>query len=543
MVERDEELLELTADFLQETAEGLAQVEELLSGPADAAKVDSIFRVFHTIKGVAGLLELPQLVALAHTTETLLNQYREGKKAVAPDWLFDAVAHHRSMLKGLEAAVAAGVALAHHGPVDGFIAQLKEEIERDEALPAKPVEREAAPTAGARALKETLKVDAERIDTLVEMMGELIVTEAMVANSPEVLAIGAPRVRKSLDQLGKMCRYLHELAMRLRMVPVRGLFQKAVRIVHELSKQTGKEVGLEREGEDVELDRGVVDRLEEPLVHMLRNALDHGIEPKAEREAAGKAGRATLRLRALHESGQVVIEITDDGRGLQRDAIVKRARERGLISPDAELSDAEVCNLIFLPGFSTAQKVSELSGRGVGMDVVLRQVQAMHGRVTLSSAEGRGTTIRLTLPLTLAVINGMLVSCAGERYIIPSLAVVEALRPEPQMWATAGQRAEVLNLRGELLEVVRLAPLLGAQRREDGTALTVVVEGGGKKVALVVDDVLSEQQIVIKPLSEGAQAADLFSGVAILPDGRAGLILDIDRVVGRSAAPLAEARA
>ncbi len=533
-VERDDELLQLTADFLQESAEGLAQVEELLGAPQQAATVDSIFRVFHTMKGVAGLLELPQLVGLAHTTETLLNQYREGKKELDPDWMFEAVTHHRAMLAALEAAVKAGVAIAHLGPVDVFIARVKAEIATERGPEAQAAPSGEAETAPARTLRPTLKVDLERIDTLVEMVGELLVTEAMVTNAPEVVALEQPRVRRSFHQLGKVCRHLHELAMRLRMVPVRGLFQKAVRIVHELSKQTGKEVALSREGEEVELDRGMVDRLEEPLVHMLRNALDHGIEPAAERQQAGKAARASLRLRAFHESGHVVIEIADDGRGLQRDAILARARERGLIAANAELPDAEVWNLIFLPGFSTARQVSELSGRGVGMDVVLRHVQALHGRVTLSSTPGQGTVIRITLPLTLAVINGMLVSCSGERYVIPSLSVVEALRPEPSMWATVGQRAELLNLRGELVEVVRLGSLLGAGRDEGAAPLAVVVEGAGRKVALLVNDVLAEQQIVIKPLSEAAEAANLFSGVAILSDGKAGLILDVDRVVGRS---------
>lgn len=545
-LERDAETIELHADFLQESADGLTQVEELLAQPANADAIAAMFRVFHTIKGVAGLLELAQLVRLAHTVETLLNQYREGSKTLDVDLMFEAVAMHRKMLAEVKRAVEASVAIEAVPAVEPYVERVLLEIRRSQPTPVAKEVTEAPVTEAVATLKETLKVDLERIDTLVEMVGELLVTQAMVANAPEMLGLMSPGLRRNVEQLTKVCRHLHELAMRLRMVPVRGLFQKAVRIVHELSRKTGKDVVLERDGDEVELDRGVVDRLEEPLVHMLRNAIDHGVEEKGARVAAGKPSRATVRLKAFHESGRVVIEISDDGRGLNREAILRRATERGLIAPNAELTEQELWGLIFLPGFSTAEKVSELSGRGVGMDVVMKQVQAMHGRVAVTSQAGQGTTVRLSLPLTLAVINGMLVSCGDERYIIPSLAIVESLRPEPSMWATAGQKAELLNLRGELVSVVRLGRLLGSEAETAAAPdsnLAVVVEGQGRKVALMVRDVLAEQQIVIKPLATMAQAADLFSGVAILPDGRAGLILDVDRVVGSASVTRGEPRA
>jgi two-component system chemotaxis sensor kinase CheA len=322
--------------------------------------------------------------------------------------------------------------------------------------------------------------------------------------------------------------------MRMRMVPVRGAFQKMGRLVRDLSRRTGKDVVLETSGEETEMDRSMVERIEDPLVHLVRNALDHGIEPEAERLAAGKPARSTLRLSAYHEGGSIVVELADDGRGLQRERILRKARERGLVGDGQELSDAEVHALVFLPGFSTAARVTEISGRGVGMDVVKRNVEGMRGRVTVSSQPGEGTTFRLVLPLTLAIIDGMLVSCGGETYILPSLSIVESLRPTERMIRRAAGRGEVIDVRGEILPLLRLHRLLGA--RETAAAAddlrVVVVEGQGRKVGLVVDDVITQQQVVIKPLGSGIGDTDFLSGAAILSDGRVGLILNVDRLAG-----------
>ncbi|HSM94264.1 MAG TPA: chemotaxis protein CheA, partial [Anaeromyxobacteraceae bacterium] len=402
------------------------------------------------------------------------------------------------------------------------------------AKPAKPAQKDVFAQ-----IRETVKVDLERVDSMVEMIGELIIVESMIIYSPEIASLGSLKLRNYLNQLNKISRDLQNVAMRMRMVPVRSAFQKMARLARDLSRKTGKDVVLEMSGEETEMDRSMVERIEEPLVHLVRNAIDHGVEGAAERKAAGKPGRATLRLSAYHEGGSIVVELSDDGRGLQRDAILARAREKGLVEPGVELTDAEIFNLLFLPGFSTAQEVTEISGRGVGMDVVKRNVEGMRGRVGVSSTPGDGTRVRMVLPLTLAIIDGMLIACGGERYIIPSLAIVESLRPARETLAVMAGKGEIINVRGEILPLLRLHRLLEMQgpERDPTESHVVVVEGLGRKVGLVVDDVVSQQQVVIKPLGAGIGDAEYLSGAAILSDGRVGLILNVDRLAGLAARP------
>ncbi len=365
------------------------------------------------------------------------------------------------------------------------------------------------------------------------MIGELIIVESMVVNAPEIAKLPSLRIRNYLAQLTKISRDLQGVAMRMRMIPVRGVFQRMTRLARDLSRKTGKEVEVVQSGEATEMDRSMVERIEDPLVHMIRNAIDHAIEPPEERIAAGKPRQGTIRLSAQHEGGSVAIEISDDGRGLRRDAILSKARERGLVGEGAEqMSDDEVFALIFLPGFSTARQVSEISGRGVGMDVVKRSIEGMRGRIVVRSTPSVGTTFKLVLPLTLAIIDGMLVSCANETYVIPSLAIVESLQVAPGMVRTVGHRGELLDVRGEILPLLRLRRVCGSPGPEpspEGSSV-VVVESAGRKTALLVDEVVTEQQIVVKPITAALGDIELLSGAAILSDGRVGLILDVDRL-------------
>jgi two-component system chemotaxis sensor kinase CheA len=360
----------------------------------------------------------------------------------------------------------------------------------------------------------------------------------------EIQGLGSPRIANYLGQLTKISRDLQGVAMRMRMIPVRGVFHRMARLTRDLARKTGKSVELVQVGEATEMDRSMVERIEEPLVHMIRNAIDHAVEQAADRVAQNKPETATIRLSAQHEAGAVTIEISDDGRGLRREAILAKARERGLVKDTGErLTDEEVFALIFLPGFSTAAQVSELSGRGVGMDVVKRSIEAMRGRVMIRSKPGVGTTFKLVLPLTLAIIDGMLVSCGPETYIIPSLAIVESLQMAPGMLRTVASRGELLNVRGEVLPLLRLRHLVGLSGGAPSAeqCRVVVVESLGKKVGLVVDEVMTQQQIVIKPLSSHLGDTDFFAGAAILADGRVGLILNVDQL-GTASAPSPRAR-
>jgi two-component system chemotaxis sensor kinase CheA len=389
-----------------------------------------------------------------------------------------------------------------------------------------------APRAATK-MRETVKVDLERVDGMVEMIGELIIVESMLKHSRE-LGTTSLQLRNTLGQLGKISRDLQNAAMRMRTVPVHNAFQKMARLTREVGRKAGKEVVLVTSGEGTEMDRAMVERLEDPLVHMVRNAVDHGIEAPADRVAAGKPATGVLTLSASHKGGSIIIELSDDGAGLNRDRILKKATEKGLVSNPSALTEQEIFQLIFAPGFSTAAKVTEVSGRGVGMDVVKRNVEGMRGRVIIESTPGKGSTFRLVLPLTLAIIDGMLISVGQERYLVPSLSIVEALQPTPAMLSSMGERDELLTVRGQVMPMLRLSSLLGVEgsRSDPTTALVVVVESVGKRVGLLVDQVIAQQQVVIKALGQGVGKAEFYSGAAILSDGCVGLILNIDKLCG-----------
>jgi two-component system chemotaxis sensor kinase CheA len=319
----------------------------------------------------------------------------------------------------------------------------------------------------------------------------------------------------------------------MRMVPVEAVFRKMSRLVRDLAKSSGKAVDLVVRGKETELDRSMVDSLGDPLIHMIRNSVDHGIEASAEdRVSGGKPATATILLHAFHKGGSIHIQVSDDGRGLDRDAIAERALERGLVTSTDGMPDAEIWDLIFQPGFSTAKKVTEISGRGVGMDVVRRNVEELRGKVRVESSPGRGTTFTLVLPLTTAIIDGMLVRVGQETYVVPTLAIVETLRLEPGRITQVTGRGQVVSFRGSLLALFSLATVFGVPSSDRGSdSIVMVVEDAGRQVALLVDELLDQQQIVIKSLGSGIAEVPGVSGVSILADGRPGLILDIAGLV------------
>jgi two-component system, chemotaxis family, sensor kinase CheA len=377
-----------------------------------------------------------------------------------------------------------------------------------------------------------VKVDLERVDTLVELVGELAVIESMVIHAPEIISISTPRIRNNLSQLSKISRDLQSVGLRMRMVPVSGVFQKMARLVRDLSSKSGKKIRLVSTGENTEMDRSMVEQIHDPLVHMIRNSVDHGIENPDVREKAGKQAQGVVRLSAYHEGSNVVIEIDDDGKGLDRDAIIAKAKTQGLIKEGENLSENEIFNLIFKPGFSTAKQVTEISGRGVGMDVVKRNIETMRGRVNITSMPGKGTNFKIVLPLTLAIIDGMLVECGPERYIIPTLSIVESIKPDANMLSSFADQWELINVRGEIFPLMRLDRLFEIEgaKADPTQCLVVVVESLGRKVGLLMDDVMMRQQVVIKTLDGKLKNSRFLSGAAILSDGKVGLILNVDEI-------------
>ena len=381
----------------------------------------------------------------------------------------------------------------------------------------------------------SVRVDTLKLDGLIDLVGELVVAQSLVVQSPELTTVGSAELTRCLGQLRGITSDLQRTAMSLRMVPIGGTFRRMARLVRDLAVELGKEIDLRLEGEETELDRTLVEELADPLVHMIRNSADHGIELPAARVAAGKPPTGTITLRAFHQGGFIVIKIEDDGRGLSAERIRAKAVERGLVQPDEPLERADILDLIFRPGFSTAEQITGLSGRGVGMDVVRRGIEGIRGKVDVSSVEGRGTTFTLSVPLTLAIIDGLIVGVGDQRYIVPTLSVRESFRLTPGAVTTIQGRGEVVEVRGRLTPMLRLGRFLGdpgpVAPAAGSEGIVVVVESGQDCRCLLVDDLLGKQEVVIKSLGDMFRGRTAFAGAAILGDGRVGLILDVNALV------------
>ncbi|MAR92428.1 MAG: chemotaxis protein CheA [Pseudomonadales bacterium] len=421
------------------------------------------------------------------------------------------------------------------------------EVMADPALPTE----QAAPATAARAQqasptpatrKETgksaestsIRVSIEKIDSLVNLVGELVITQSMLGQMGADLNLNnIQKLQEGLAQLEHNTRELQESVMRIRMLPISFTFSRFPRMVRDLSRQLGKKIELKMLGEQTELDKTVMEKIGDPLVHLVRNGIDHGLESPEQRLAAGKPETGTITLNAFHQGGNIVIEIIDDGKGLNRERILQKAIANGVISEHETLSDEQIQELIFQPGFSTAEQVTDVSGRGVGMDVVRRNIQELNGSIEVRSVEGQGSTFTIRLPLTLAILDGQLVEVGGQTYIIPLVSIVESLQPDMRLINHVAGGCDVFRLRDEYIPIIKLWEVFGLQPRSDNLAesLLVVVETGNTKVALVVDDLLGQQQVVIKSMATNYHKVDGISGATILGDGTVSLILEITDLI------------
>jgi two-component system, chemotaxis family, sensor kinase CheA len=554
---------ELLQEFANESREHLQNIETgvltLEVNPADADTLNSIFRAFHTFKGGSGFLNLTPINKLAHELESLLDLARQTKIQITPevievilsggDCLRQFIDTIQAQLSGDApegpiviptedlrhriAAVIAGEASILPNQFEGQTAFIKRAV-----ASAEPIS-EARKTAPA----STIKVDTTKLDNLVDMVGEMVIAQSMIAQDADLKALGNPKLTRNLAQLARVTKELQRSAMSLRMVPVRGTFQKMTRLVRDLSARAGKQVELIISGEETELDRNIVEELGDPLIHMMRNSVDHGIESPQARQAAGKSPEGKIWLLASHQSGNFVVQIKDDGAGLNRERILTKAIAQGLVQSGAELTDKEVWALIFAPGFSTAEVVTDISGRGVGMDVVRRNIEKLRGKIEIESVPGQGTTFSILLPLTLAIIDGLIVRVGEDRYIIPTLSVRESFRPTREMISTVHERGELVSVRGRLLPLLRLKQTFsGAPDRSDPTnSVVIVVEADHAERCILVDELLGKQEVVIKSLGETFTCNRWMAGAAILGDGRVGLILDVNTLVQPRTATLQKA--
>ncbi|HEY6452123.1 MAG TPA: chemotaxis protein CheA, partial [Steroidobacteraceae bacterium] len=428
------------------------------------------------------------------------------------------------------AAAAAGAAAANAAPP---VASVPGPATASAA--AKPAPPAEGPRSGSGE-GGSIRVSIEKIDELLNSVGELVITQSVCTQLAAVLeGRQGDELRNALVQFERHMRSLQENVMRVRMLPIGSIFNRFPRMIRDLGQRLGKKLELKMSGEQTELDKTVLEKIGDPLVHLVRNAVDHGIEMPDRRHAAGKNEQGTISLHAYHKGGNVIVEVSDDGAGLQRDRILAKARERGLVGADEELSDEKVLNLIFAPGFSTAEAVSDVSGRGVGMDVVRRNINEIGGHVQLYSTPGQGSTVRIRLPLTLAILDGQLARVGKEIYIVPIVSIVETIQIKRDQISSLAQKAELLRLRDEYLPIVRLYELFGVQADHTDllNGLLMIVEADGKRVGLFVDELLSQQQVVIKSLETNFRQVTSLAGATMLGDGRVALILDIPGVIAR----------
>lgn len=398
--------------------------------------------------------------------------------------------------------------------------------------PACGKESDTKPEAPATA---TIRVDLDRVDRLIDLVGELVINQAMLAQRVSEAGLArATGVAAGLDELEQLTREIQDSVMAIRAQPVKSVFQRMPRLVREVAAMTGKSARLVTEGESTEVDKTVIERLSDPLVHMIRNAIDHGLETPDARIVAGKPPEGQVHLSAMHRSGRIVIEVTDDGAGIDRARVKALAAQKGLIPPDAALSDDEIDNLIFLPGFSTASAVSDISGRGVGMDVVRRSIQVLGGRISIASRPGLGSTFTMSLPLTLAVLDGMVVTVAGQTLVVPLTAIVETLQPKAADVHDFGGETRVIAIRDQFVPLIDVGRELAcrAEHAEPLACVALLVEAdGGTRSALLVDAILGQRQVVIKSLEANYRHVPGIAAATILGDGRVALILDVDAVV------------
>ena len=589
----DDPDLDLIGEFITESTDLIEKAEDALlaleNDPDDMESVGMIFRAFHTVKGTAAFMELDLIAEMGHHAESLLSRVRDREiqysggyadlSLKALDMIKELIGLVQEALGGEPLVKPAGydelmVVLADpeaHGVSadeddtavprlgDLLIAQGKadrEEVEDAVKAPdegpigGKLVKAKAATVKdvgqalraqrkikGKATVESSVRVSTSRLDRLIDMVGELVIAHSMVAQDEVITDSQNHELAKKVSHTSKIVRGLQDMSMSMRMVPLKGAFNKMARLVRDLSKKVGKKVNFVTEGEDTEIDRNLVDVINDPLVHMVRNSVDHGIETPDVRVANGKPEAGTVKLSAYHSAGSVVVEIEDDGKGLDKEVILAKGVEHGLADAGANLSDREIHNLIFEPGFSTAKEVTDVSGRGVGMDVVKRNIESLRGQAEIQSELGKGSIFKMSLPLTLAIIDGMVVRVGEERYVIPTVSIIRSVKPGPDDISTVLNQGQMLSLQGGLIPLFKLSTLYNVNGGSNGNGrgheneLVVVVEDDNHQAGFIIDELIGRQQVVIKSLGDTMKEIPGIAGGAIMPNGRVGLILDVGGLV------------
>lgn len=579
----------LVCDFITESRDHIHNAENMLlemeSNQGTPEHLNSIFRACHTIKGVAGFLGLKEIATLAHAMENLMDLARQGKLSINSghiDLLINAMDCLKEFINNMESAVNTGgckvpaafssILEELNGSVSSFVKDdnserkligeilvekgditedalkkaLKKQDEGDQRkigqilideskIPEKKVVDALAQQGGARIAKtveETIRVPVNRLDQLIDAIGEAVIAQSMITADPVVRGASSQGLQTKINQANLIMRQIQELSMSLRMVSVKSTFQKMARLIRDLSKKSEKQVDFITEGEDTEIDKTVVEHIGDPLIHMIRNSMDHGIETADERIAKGKTPKACIILKAYHKAGNVFIEISDNGRGLDKESIYKKAVERGLCKEGDKLSDQDIYNFIFQPGFSTAKQITDISGRGVGMDVVKKNVDELRGSVEIHTEKDNGTTFTIRLPLTLAIIDGMIVKVSNTLYIVPTLSIIETIAAKQELIGSMLGDKKMIKVRENHLPIIFLAQLFECEATNNAQPVSLIVEDTtGRRAAIMVDEILGQQQVVIKNIGSGIINVPGITGGAIMSDGTVSLILDVNGII------------
>ena len=582
VAEMAEQFLQDANDLLDELEQSLLQLEKDLE---NRELMDNVFRLMHSLKGNSGFLGYNDIHEICHKAETFLDRVRNGE--LKPD------AEQFSLLTDILDFIRMAIEdIAQGGKgnipgVDGVISMIEDfllsteadaspgmerksrdtekekappsqksepaphpqttPVEKAEtpppAQPAQPSQKESSSPASKHKMEEVIRVDVSKLNALMDLVGEIVIAESMVSQHPELRGRDLPGFEKAVLHLQKNIRELQEIATSMRMIPIQGLFRKMNRLVRDLSKKSGKKIELKIFGGETEIDRSVIEHISDPLVHIIRNSVDHGIEPLEERRAKGKPETARIALQAKQVGREIQIRISDDGRGLDREKILQKAQEKNLLpSRHSDLSDEEVWRLIFLPGFSTADKVTDISGRGVGMDVVVRNIEKIRGRVEIHSEKDKGTTVTLRIPLTTAIIDGMIIRVGNSLYAIPMLDIRESLVIRPDQIVQMMDGEEVVHIRNSLYPVVRIHEFhnITLEKKPLTEGILIIVESTNNAICVFADELIGQKQLVIKPIPEYLGNIEAVSGCAILGNGEICLILDIASLVKASEKEMAK---
>ncbi len=541
---------DIFADFINEAREYVVLLEnhmlELEKYPNNLNLINDIFRPFHTLKGVSGFMGLKKINYISHEAENILDKARNGKLKITPKistLIFKTIDIVKKIISGLDiinrnenVSSEEVEALVMHLKTVANESQTTADIKTPDigTIEQEPGSlSEESPDQQTKITEDSIRVKVEKLDFLIDMVGELVITFNLIHQDKYILKIIDHNFIKKISQLQRVISDLQKVSMSLRMIPIGNTFNKMKRVVRDYSsKHNDKSINLVLSGEDTEIDKNMVESINEPLVHMIRNACDHGIESISERKQKGKPEKGEIVLSAYHKGNNIIIDVKDDGKGLNKEKIIKKALEKKLIEQEQTLTDSEIYKLVFLPGFSTMETVSNVSGRGVGMDVVMQSISHLGGNVDIISIPDKGSVFRISLPLTLAIIEGMMVKIKNELYLIPIANIKRSLKPDKSNLNSVMGKGETVKVEGKLIPIIRLNRKFNIVKDDENleNSLLIVLETGDKVFAIAVDELLGIQSVVVKTLGDKFKDLEGVSGATIMGDGRVGLILDVSKL-------------